>query len=40
MPANVGGMRSWGFRGDEPINRYGTCQRVMRLANHLNPNYV
>lgn len=37
---NGGGMRSWGFRGDEPITRYETCQRVMRLPNHLNPNYV
>lgn len=35
-----GGMRSWGFRGDEPITRYKTCKRVMSLPNHLNPNYV
>lgn len=35
-----GGMRSWGFRGRFTITRYETCQRVMRLPNHLNPNYV
>jgi len=37
---NGGGMKRWGFRSCEPINRYEPCQRVMHLANHLNPNVL
>jgi hypothetical protein len=40
LAGNVRGMRSWGFRERFTITRYKICQRVMRLANHLNPNYV
>jgi hypothetical protein len=36
----VGGIRSWGNRGSESIRRKETCQRELRLHNHLNPNFV
>jgi len=36
----VGGMKRWGIRGYELINRYEPCQREMRLADHSTPNVL
>jgi len=40
LPITVGGMKRWGFRSCEPINRYELYQRVMRLINHLIHNIL